>query len=177
MIALTYFGLDTISDLLYGIAREHHTLLKSSDAQFKLQRKWLQDIMSQQFLHGVAGPHLHKTFMELVELWGEKMRLSGPEHHAFGVKKDITHSALEAIWAAVFGTGGITTITRKQIELLSSIESGTVKVDSNSALDIPEAERAPVFDAIIRLTDTFEGVIKSPFPRIYGCKSCGEVKS
>ncbi|KAJ4382968.1 hypothetical protein N0V86_002195 [Didymella sp. IMI 355093] len=159
---------DMISDLLYGIAREHHTTLKSNDGRFKLQRKWLQDLMSPNFLHGVAGPHLHKTFMELMDLWQEKMRLSGAEHHPFPVKLDISHSALEAIWAAMFGTGETATITQRQINLLASLKPESVKTHSDGALDIPEADRAPAFDAILRLTDTFEGVLKSPFPRIYG---------
>lgn len=38
--------LDMISDLLYGIAREYHTTLKSNDDRFKSQRKWLQDLIS-----------------------------------------------------------------------------------------------------------------------------------
>ncbi|KAF2622802.1 cytochrome P450 [Macroventuria anomochaeta] len=159
---------DMISDLLYGLAREHHSTLKSNDDRFKSQRKWLQDLMSQSFLHGVTGPHLHKTFMELIQLWQEKMRLSGPEHHPFLVKPDITHSALEAIWAAMFGTGETATITMRQIDLLSSLKPESIQVHPDGALDIPEADRAPTFDAILRLTDTFEGVLKSPFPRIYG---------
>ncbi|KAH6637941.1 cytochrome P450 [Boeremia exigua] len=159
---------DMISDLLYGLAHEHHTLLKSSDARFKLQRKWLQDLMSPGFLHGVAGPHLHKTFMELIVLWQEKMRLSGPEQHPFPVKTDITHSALEAIWAAMFGTGETATITMKQYDMTSALQPGSVKILSDGALDIPMAELAPTFDAVIKLTDMFEGVTKSPFPRVYG---------
>ncbi|KAJ4350773.1 hypothetical protein N0V95_004450 [Ascochyta clinopodiicola] len=159
---------DMISDMFYGIVREHHTLLKSGDERFKAQRKWLQDLMSQPFLHGVAGPHLHKTFMELVQMWQEKMRLAGPESCPYSVKTDITHSALEAIWAAMFGTGETATITMKQVNLLSSIEAGSIKVSPDGALDIPQADRAPTFDAILRLTDTFEGVAGSVSPRMYG---------
>lgn len=168
---------DMISDLLYGIAREHHTTLRSNDDRFKSQRKWLQDLMSQNFLHGVAGPHLHKTFMELMDLWQEKMRLSGSEHRPFPVKPDISHSALEAIWAAMFGTGETATITQRQIDLLSSLKPESIKTHTDGALDIPEAERAPTFDAILKLTDTFEGVLKSPFPRIYGCKQIIQLRA
>ncbi|KZM18545.1 uncharacterized protein EKO05_0002400 [Ascochyta rabiei] len=159
---------DMISDAFYGIVRDHHTLLKSGDEKFKSQRKWLQDLMSQTFLHGVAGPHLHKTFMELVQMWQEKMRLAGPEGCPYSVKTDIAHSALEAIWAAMFGTGETATITMKQIDLLSSIEPGSIKASSDGALQIPQADRAPTFDAILRLTHTFEGVVQSVSPRIYG---------
>jgi len=161
---------DMISDLLYGIAREHHTTLKSNDERLKTQRKWLQDLMSPSFVHGVAGPHLHKTFMELMVLWQEKMRLSGTEHIPFPIKSDISHSALEAIWAALFGTGETATITQRQIDLLSPLDFKSVKTLPNRALEFPEGGRASEFDAILRLTDTFEGVTKSPFPRIYGCK-------
>lgn len=162
---------DLIGDLLFGFAAEHHTLMKSSEERFKLQRKWLQDIMSPSFLNGVAGPHLHKTFMELISLWQEKMRLSGLERRPFSVKTDITYSALEAIWAALFGTGETATITTRQYDLLSSLKPGTIKAHSDGSLEIPEAKRAPTFDAILRLTDLFEFIGKSPFPRIQGSKS------
>ncbi|KAJ4989224.1 Cytochrome P450 1A1-like protein 1 [Stagonosporopsis vannaccii] len=159
---------DMISDLLYGFNAEHHTLMRSNEEKFKLQRKWLQDIMSPNFLNGVAGPHLHKTFMELISLWQEKTRLSNSERRPFSVKTDITHSALEAIWAAVFGTGETATITTRQYDLLSSLKPEAIKVHPDGSLDIPEAARAPTFDAILRLTDLFEFIGKSPFPRIQG---------
>lgn len=88
---------DMIGDLLYGIAREHHTTLKSNVERFRSQRKWLQDLMSPGFLYGLADPRLHKTFMELMALWQDKMRLSGTEHRPFPIKPDISHCALEAI--------------------------------------------------------------------------------
>lgn len=119
----------------------------------------------------VAGSLLHTTFTELMVLWQEKMRLSGPERRPFPIKPDISDSALEAIWAALFGTGETATITQRQIDLISPLTSESVKTLPDSALEYPEANRAPAFDAILRLTDTFEGVTKSPFPRIYGCKS------
>lgn len=161
---------DMISDLLYGFVAEHHTLKKSSEERFKLQRKWIQDIMSPNFLNGVAGPHLHKTFMELINLWQEKMRLSTSERKPFSVKTDITHSALEAIWAALFGTGETATITTRQYDLLSSIKPESIEVHPDGSLNLPEATRAPTFDAILRLTDLFEFIGKSPFPRIQGSK-------
>ncbi|KAJ4337789.1 hypothetical protein N0V95_008231 [Ascochyta clinopodiicola] len=159
---------DMISDLFYGIVRDHHTLKKSTDDKFKQQRKWLQDLMSPGFLQGVAGPHLHKTFMELIEMWQEKMKLSGLKRHPFPAKADINHTALEAIWAAMFGTDETATITMRQVELLSSMEGGSILVSSDGGLDIPRADPTPTFDAILKLTDSFEGVARSPFPRLYG---------
>ncbi|XPS93172.1 hypothetical protein M3J09_002540 [Ascochyta lentis] len=159
---------DMISDLFYGLVREHHSLLKSGDDKFKSQRKWLQDLMSQMFLHGVAGPHLHKTFMELIQMWQEKARLAGSECRPCSVKADITHSALEAIWAAMFGTGETATITMKQVDLLSSVEPGSIKASPDGSLNVPQADRAPAFDAILKLTDTFEGAMRAVSPRFYG---------
>ncbi|KAF3051991.1 hypothetical protein E8E11_010563 [Didymella keratinophila] len=85
------------------------------------------------------------------------------EHHS-----TLNHSALEAIWAALFGIGETATITQRQTDLLSPLHSKSVKTLPNGALEFPEAARASAFDSILRLTDIFEGVTKSPFPRIYG---------
>jgi hypothetical protein len=105
-------------------------------------------------------------------MWQIKMRLSGSENLAFPVKMDINHTALEAIWAAMFGTGETATITMRQVDLLSSMKQGTIPVSPDGGLDFPRADLVPAFDAILKLTDEFEGILKSPFPRIYGCESC-----
>lgn len=60
-------------------------------------------------------------------------------------------------------------MTQQQIDLLSPLSSESVKTLPDGTLELPEASWAPVFEAILRLTDTFEGVSNSPYPRIYSC--------
>ncbi|CAO2649095.1 Nn.00g100440.m01.CDS01 [Neocucurbitaria sp. VM-36] len=122
--------------------------------------------MSPAFLNGVAAPQLHDNFMDLISLWREKMRLS--KGRPFSTKVDIYGTALEAIWAAVFGNEDTATITREQVNLLSSMDNIKLPSTEDEEVDFPRAPAPPAFDAILKLTDSLEHVLKSPFPRLTG---------
>jgi hypothetical protein len=122
--------------------------------------------MTPAFLNEVAAPQLHNNFMDLVNLWSEKMRLS--EGRPFEVKKDVYNIGLEAIWAALFGIDGIATLTRNNIELLSNKDSLELPTSTEKQVVFPQASAPPAFQAIFELTDSIEWVLKSPFPRVTG---------
>jgi hypothetical protein len=55
---------------------------------------------------------------------------------------------------------------QQEIDLLSPLNSESVKTLPDGALELPNAGWGPVFEAILSLADTFEGVSNSPYPRI-----------
>ncbi|KAA8626468.1 CypX Cytochrome P450 [Pyrenophora tritici-repentis] len=156
---------DALSDIFFSIVPDHHAVQATNDA-YRSQRKLLQDLMTPSFLHGVTASKLHNNFMDLIKLWTEKMRLS--KGRSFSVKNDVYDTALGAIWATVFGIAETTTITRNQINLLSPMKGTPLPSAVDEAVDFPRAPTPMVFDAILRLTDSLEYVLKSPFPRLTG---------
>jgi hypothetical protein len=127
--------------------------------------------MSPGFLQGVAVPQVYQTFMDIVSLWKEKTRLS--KGRSFSVKEDLYDGSLEAIWAVLFGSENTATITRNQISQLTSMKAVALSSSAeDDAAELPKAEAPPVFEAILRLTDSLEYVGKSPFPRITGFIIC-----
>jgi hypothetical protein len=157
---------DMISDIFYGMLPDHHTVQPTNDA-WRYQRKLMQDLMAPAFLNGVAAPQLHSNFLDLIKLWSTKMQLG--EGRPFPVKHDIYGTALEAIWAAVFGIDDCATVTRGQIDLLVA-QKKSLKLPSSrdEAVEFPRAPAPPVFHAILSLTDGLEHIVKSPFPRLVG---------
>lgn len=156
---------DLLSVIFGGLNPDHH-VTKASNDEFRSQRKLMQDLMSPTFLNGVAAPQLHKNFMDLIKLWEEKMRLG--QGHPFSVKEDVYDTALEAIWAAVFGTEETATITRNQIDLISPMEHPKIPPTDDEEVIFPRAPPPVAFEAILRLTDSYENLVKSPFPRLQG---------
>lgn len=126
----------------------------------------MQDLMTPTFLHGVAAPQLHDNFMDMIRLWREKVRLG--QGRAFSVRKDLYETALEAIWVTLFGIDATETITRKQVRLLSPLSSIPLSATPDDAAEIPTAPAPSAMHAVLKLTDSFEGVLKSPFPRVHG---------
>jgi hypothetical protein len=156
---------DLITNLFYGIAPDFHAVQITND-RWRYQRKLLQDLMTPAFLNGVAAPQLHQSFMDLIELWSVKMRLS--EGHPFSVKHDIFDTALEAIWSAVFGNEGTATVTKNQIKLLSGQNRISLPSSIDDAVEFPRAPAPPNFLAVLELTDSIESVTKSPLPKTTG---------
>jgi cytochrome P450 len=156
---------DMISDIFYGISPEFHAVQVTGDA-WRHQRKLIQDLVTPAFLSAVAAPQLHHNFMDLVSMWTEKARLG--QGHTFAVKHDIYETALEAIWAAIFGLEGTATVTRNQIKLLSATKSLPLPASVDKELVFPRAPAPPAFRAVLEITDSIENVVKSPFPRLVG---------
>jgi hypothetical protein len=156
---------DLISNAFFGIAPEFHAVLQTGD-QWRYQRKLIQDLMTPGFLNEVAAPQLHDNFMDLVNLLSEKTRLS--EGRPFSVRQDVFDTALEAIWAALFGIEGIDTVTRNNIDLLTPKTSLVLPSSTEKEVDFPRAPAPPAFQVIFDLTESIETVLKSPFPRVTG---------
>lgn len=156
---------DLLGDILWGQAPNHHAILKTND-EWRGRRKLLQDLMTPAFLHNVAAPQLHANFMDLIQLWKEKTRLS--HGRPFPVKHDIFDTALEAIWATAFGIEDTDTITRNQIGLLSRLDSVVLPTVVDEEVVFARSPAPPAFEAILRLTEGFEATIKSPFPYVSG---------
>jgi hypothetical protein len=156
---------DLISNAFYGISPGFHATQVTGDV-WRYQRKLIQDLMTPAFLNEVAAPQLHDNFMDLVNLWSEKMQLG--KGRPFEVKKDIYNIGLEAIWAALFGIEGIATVTRNNIELLSNKDTLVLPTSTDEEVVFPQASAPPAFQAIFELTDSIEWVLKSPFPKVTG---------
>lgn len=156
---------DLLGDVSWGVNPEFHTVKPSND-EWRSQRKLLQDLMSPGFLHGTAAPQLHDSFMDMIRLWKEKIRLT--QGHPFSVREDISNTALEAIWASLFGIEETATSTRNQVELLSTLKRVDLPATADDAVDLPRAPIPASFEAVIKLTESIEVTLKSPFPRFTG---------
>lgn len=124
-----------------------------------------------------------------MELWNIKAKLA--QGHPFEAPGDIHRTALEAIWAATFGSE--IGVTKSQIEFLTSLSGVDVPTDTDEPAEIPKAPTPPEFDAMvshlstrgkravcpvnaevhrltlveIALTNSMEKSITSPFPLLY----------
>ena len=119
--------------------------------------------MSQAFLDGVAGPQIYVAMTELTKLWHQKARLA--QGHPFPVAGDVFKVALDAIWAATFGSE--IGVTKSQVQLLSGLSHIDTTVDTESAVQFVTAKNPEAFDSIMTLADSVAITMKSPIPRLH----------
>lgn len=149
-------------DLFLGVLPHHHISMPTNET-FKKQRRLLSDSMSPTFLQDVVAPQIYATVLDLLELWRVKSALAGGR--PWSAPRDIYHTALDAIWAATFGTHPGT--TKSQLALLSAIGKVDQPSSRDTPVEFPKASVPPAFEAIITLTDSLEAVVSSPVPRLH----------
>ncbi|XWW96281.1 hypothetical protein V2A60_004254 [Cordyceps javanica] len=150
------------SDLL-APAGAFHIRLKTGD-EWRAARKWLTDLMSPGFLHGVAGPAIYARTQDLVQLWQLKETLSASD--TFSAKEDIDHIALDGILAFIFGEKLSISATRAQTETLQLCEP---RLDVGRAFGerhtrFPRGCLHGFLQAASQGTTVIEQIINSPLP-------------
>ncbi|KAF6837475.1 cytochrome p450 monooxygenase [Colletotrichum plurivorum] len=155
------------ADLLGGVIPEHHSRWQTND-EFKSRRRLIGDILTPSFLNKVAAPLLHDSATRMAALWREKARLA--RGRPFTALKDISHCALDAVLGFTFGPGleGLSA-TQPNVDYLSSLASlPSSNVDqgddNNTPVVFPHAPPDPVFESLLKLSDSLETAMKSLFP-------------
>ena len=151
---------DLFGDVMRGLLPLSFINMRTNDT-FRHQRRLVANTMSPSFLNQVSAPRIYDTVLDLVELWHLKMDLGG--NHPFSAPSDIHHVALDAIWAAAFGTSSGT--TRSQVSHLSSLPKlEAMPLDEDVPVEFPKAQTPTTFNAIVTMTESLDDIAKSPLP-------------
>jgi cytochrome P450 len=151
---------DMFGDFFAPLLPNSHIHLPMGD-EWRAHRRLIGDVLSPEFLGQVAGPQIFNTTVHLLGLWRVKSRLA--QRRPFSVIEDVTHSALEVMWAVAFGSEvGATTA---QTEALSSNGLHHLPQDQDVHVEFPAKHTSPAFGAIVSLTTSVEIALSSPFPR------------
>ena len=147
-------------EILGGMLPESFIHMQTNDT-FRQHRRLVANTMSPTFLSQVSAPSIYNTVLDLVELWHLKIELV--ENHPFAVLSDVHHMALDAIWAATFGTSSGT--TRSQVSLLSSLAKlEALPLDENFPAEFPKAPTPAACNAVLAMTESLDNILKSPLP-------------
>ncbi|KAI0202672.1 cytochrome P450 monooxygenase [Astrocystis sublimbata] len=167
----------SMGDLALGIAPSHHIHLRTDDAQFKSQRRLVQDLMTTGFLRDIAGPIIHRSTEVLIELWRVKCRAA--EGRPFEASADLSLAVLDAITSFAFGDSFRTehSATRPALEALQELSQGggnerkgTMPVqtpnDDGKPFLFPRGNLDEVLQAILDLRETVGDLQGNPLPRL-----------
>lgn len=150
-----------MGDLFLGLLPEHHISMKTNET-FKQHRRWLQDLMTPDFLNNIAAPRIYTSFEDVIRLWGEKERLANG--HPIPVADDVYRGALDAVWATVFGDDPLNSTTNAQIKICSSLKEVKLPGNIDEAAMVPMAPNPPPTQSVLTLSHSLETSVKSPIP-------------
>lgn len=155
--------------LLRGEMPNFHACLKTGPV-WTAHRRLLQDIMSPEFLHGVAAPNMYKGACRLLELWRIKCAVAG-EGRPFAANHDLSYATFDAIYDFGYGDGTEERALLEQLKLFRGLGEEARDELRNSAapedpVDFPQAPLAPAMDAVLRTTENITKVAVTGFPGI-----------
>ena len=112
----------------------------------------------------MSAPSIYVTLCQLIDLWTEKVRLA--DGHPFSAKEDVYNFGLDAIWAATFPFETKNSYISAQLPLLRAVKylNQIDTLQQDEALDFPETEKPPSFEAVLELSDSLQVAASSVFP-------------
>ncbi|OQE42360.1 hypothetical protein PENCOP_c004G07675 [Penicillium coprophilum] len=157
---------DHFGNAFKGLVPDHHISMKTTNPQFKVHRRLIQDLMTPAFLNEVSAPRIYDAFTSLVNVWTEKARLANG--HPFSALDDVYRAALDAIWAVSFPLNPRDSLMYAQRWLLTSLTSinTTSSTDINEPAVFPEVSIPDVASSIFTLTESLESMMLSPIPKL-----------
>ncbi|KXH36100.1 cytochrome P450 monooxygenase [Colletotrichum simmondsii] len=141
---------------------QFHMMMKSDDPLFKRQRKWLQDLMTPAFLHGVVAKPIYESVQQVVELWENKARLA--DGHPFEAFNDIYFGAFDAVLAFSYSSNFQHMTLPSRLQLISALDHVERPAMDGSPVVFPESEQSEVTRAMLQLAETVEETRKAVLP-------------
>ncbi|KAJ0271001.1 hypothetical protein Brms1b_011065 [Colletotrichum noveboracense] len=152
----SFFG-----ELIGGILPEQHIQFRSADPKFKRPRNLINHLMAPTFITQVSAPEVYKSISTLIKVW--QIKCEQAKGRPFWAHHDITHAALDSIFASSFGLPKSQSIT---IQQLNAVEQSAPEIlgGANEEVVFAEGTIPELFAAVLTLTNSVTDTQLSPAP-------------
>ncbi|KAJ0352093.1 hypothetical protein COL154_012667 [Colletotrichum chrysophilum] len=150
-------------ELIGGILPEQHIQFRSADPKFKRPRNLINHLMAPTFITQVSAPEVYKSISTLTKVW--QVKCEQAKGRPFSAHHDITHAALDSIFASSFGLPESQSITVQQ---LNAVEQSAPEILGGADEEVVFAEGTipELFAAVLTLTNSVTDTQLSPAPVI-----------
>ncbi|KAL2270536.1 hypothetical protein VTJ83DRAFT_2720 [Remersonia thermophila] len=153
-------------DVIGGILPEQHIQFESHDARFKNNRALINHLMAPTFVTTVLGPRLYQSAQAMMEVW--KLKCAVANGRPFPAHKDITYTAMDTIFSAMFGHPEDEAVTAERLRAMEAFVPPTGSAAAggiDDPFEFPEPPLADIFSAALTLGESVTHVQLSPAPR------------
>ncbi|CAI0647583.1 unnamed protein product [Colletotrichum noveboracense] len=152
---------DFFGELIGGILPEQHIQFRSADPKFKRPRNLINHLMAPTFITQVSAPEVYKSISTLIKVW--QIKCEQAKGRPFWAHHDITHAALDSIFASSFGLPKSQSIT---IQQLNAVEQSAPEIlgGANEEVVFAEGTIPELFAAVLTLTNSVTDTQLSPAP-------------
>ncbi|KAF4455710.1 hypothetical protein F53441_2027 [Fusarium austroafricanum] len=154
---------DFIAQFVGGIMPYQHSPYLSTDAQFKNNRKLINQLMAPTFINEISAPNVYSSTLSLIKLWKLKCKLASGR--PFSAHHDTIFASLDSIFASAFGLAEEDSNTFQRLKTIGE-SNPEIPDDLDKPVIFPEHSSPQIFSAIITLADSVAYTQLSPVPAL-----------
>lgn len=126
---------------------------------WRTSRGWLKDLLTPQYMQTVAGPAIHSSVRQLIELWELSSRLAGPGR-PFSMLEDLKILALDVMTQFHHGNEFQDLAIKRQIQHIQQLEpdSSKLAVGPNNGVTFPRAPMNVFGQGVMEIGDRMAAI-------------------
>ena len=132
---------------------------------WRTSRGWLKGLLTPQYLQTVAGPDVHSSVHQLIELWELSSRVAGPGR-SFSMLQDLQILALDVMTQFHHGNEFQDLALKRQIQYIRKLESDSSKiaVGPSSVVTFPRASMSLFGQSVTEIADRMGAIYTMSSP-------------
>ena len=132
---------------------------------WRTNRGWLKDLLTPQYMQTVAGPAIHTSVRQLIELWELNSRVAGPAR-PFNMLQDLKNLALDVMTQFHHGNEFQDLALKRQIQYVQQIEPSSSKltVGPSNGLTFPRAPMNVFGQGVTEIGDAMASIYAMSSP-------------
>jgi cytochrome P450 len=138
-----------------------HLNLKTTE-EWRLARHWSKDLLTPQFMDGVANPAIELTTQRLIELWERKSRLA--KGRAFDIDRDIKGLNIDIILAFYFGADMADSILAREVDHVRQLQDSDLVAEEHNSVTFPRAKLHDFCEGLIDISQKVANLYATPWP-------------
>jgi cytochrome P450 len=129
-------------------------ILMHTNDSWRNSRRWLKDLLTPQYLQNVAGPHIHSSVQQLIQLWELSSRIAGPKT-PFNMQLDLKDLALDVMTQFHHEEDLQDLTLKRQIQHIQQLDGDSLKLITGPSNEVtfPRASLNTFHRAVMEIAD------------------------
>ena len=140
---------------------DFHLNMKTTE-DWKLARQWSKDLLTPQYLNGVANPAIELATHRLIELWEGKSRLANGR--AFDMDRDVKGLNIDIILAFYFGDDMTDSILVREAQRVKQLDGPNLVIGEHNEIIFPRAKLHDFCEGLIDISHKVASLYATPWP-------------
>ena len=140
-------------------------ILMHTGEDWRNSRGWLKDLLTPQYMQNVAGPAIHYSVRQLIELWELSSHVAGPDR-PFSMRQDLKNLALDVMTQFHHGNEFQDLALKRQIQYIEQLgpDSSELAFGPDNGVTFPRAPMNVFGQSVTEIGDRMAAIYAMSSP-------------